>query len=148
MSAVTQPLSGRRYVSLSTFRKDGTPVATPVWLVGYEDGIAVWTGAATGKVKRLRRNPAVTVAPCTFRGRLLGEPVAGRARLLPAGDNARVQALIRRKYRLQGWLMTRRAQRRPDSTVSYAIMLLAAPDPAGGPGAAGAAGGSGAASER
>ena len=48
MSAVTQPLSGRRYVSLTTFRKDGTPVATPVWLVGYEDGIAVWTGAGTG----------------------------------------------------------------------------------------------------
>jgi PPOX class probable F420-dependent enzyme len=121
--AVTHPLSDTRYVSLTTFRKDGTPVATPVWLVGYEDGIAVWTGAGTGKVKRLRRNPAVTVAPCTFRGRLRGEAVDGRARLLSAEDNARVRALIRRKYRLQGWLITRRAERRPDSTVSYAISL-------------------------
>jgi PPOX class probable F420-dependent enzyme len=120
---VTHPLSGRRYVSLTTFRRDGTPVATPVWLVGYEDGIAVWTGARTGKVKRLRRDPAVTVAPCTFRGRLLGEPVAGRARLLSPEDNARVRASIRRKYRLQGWLVTWRAERRPDSTVSYAISL-------------------------
>jgi uncharacterized protein len=120
---VTHPLSGRRYVSLTTFRRDGTPVATPVWLVGYEDGIAVWTGAGTGKVKRLRRDPAVTVAPCTFRGRLLGEPVAGRARLLSSEDNARVRASIRKKYRLQGWLVTWRAERRPDSTVSYAIAL-------------------------
>jgi PPOX class probable F420-dependent enzyme len=120
---VTKPLSGRRYVSLTTFRKDGTPVATPVWLVGYEDGIAVWTGAGSGKVKRLRRDKAVTLAPCTIRGRVLGEAVAGRARLLSAEENARVRALIRRKYRLQGWLVTRRAERRPESTVSYAITL-------------------------
>ena len=120
---MTKTLSGQRYVSLTTFRKDGTPVATPVWLVGYEDGIAVWTGAGSGKVKRLRRNKAVTVAPCTIRGRVLGEAVAGHARLLSTEDNARVRALIRRKYRLQGWLVTRRAERRPDSTVSYAITL-------------------------
>ncbi len=120
---MTDSLGERRYVSLTTFRKDGTPVATPVWLVGYEDGVAVWTGAGTGKVKRLRRNPAVTLAPCTFRGRLLGQPVAGHARLLSPEDNARVRALIRQKYRLQGWLVTRRAERRPDSTVSYAITL-------------------------
>jgi PPOX class probable F420-dependent enzyme len=123
MSAVSHSLGSRRYVSLTTYRKDGTPVATPVWLVGYEDGIAIWTGAGSGKVKRLRRSKAVTVAPCTVRGRLLGEPVAGRARLLSAEDNARVRAMIRRKYRLQGWLVTLRAERRPDSTVSYAITL-------------------------
>jgi PPOX class probable F420-dependent enzyme len=123
---VTKPLSGRRYVSLTTFRKDGTPVASPVWLVGYEDGIAVWTGAGSGKVKRLRRDKAVTLAPCTIRGRVLGEAVAGSARLLSAEENARVRALIRRKYRLQGWLVTRRAERRPESTVSYAITLTEA----------------------
>jgi PPOX class probable F420-dependent enzyme len=120
---VTHSMDRHRYVSLTTYRKDGTPIATPVWLVGYEDGVAVWTNAATGKVKRLRRNPAVTVAPCTLRGRVTGEPVAGQARLLSAEDNARVRALIRRKYRLQGWLVTWRAERRPDSTVSYAITL-------------------------
>jgi PPOX class probable F420-dependent enzyme len=132
MSVVTQPLSAQRYVSLTTFRKDGTPVATPVWLVAWEDGIAVWTGAGSGKVKRLRRNRSVTVAPCTFRGRLLGDPVAARARLLPAEDNSRVLRLITRKYRLQGWLTTWRARRRPDSTVSYAITLAAGQEPADG----------------
>jgi uncharacterized protein len=126
MGVVTHPLSQRRYVSLSTFRRDGTPVATPVWLVAWEDGIAVWTGAGTGKVKRLRRNRSVTVAPCTFRGRLLGDPVTGQARPLTAEDNSRILSLITRKYRLQGWLLTRRARRRPASTVSYAISLDAA----------------------
>jgi PPOX class probable F420-dependent enzyme len=128
MSAVTHPLSQRRYVSLTTFRRDGTPVATPVWLVAWEDGIAVWTNAGTGKVKRLRRNRSVTVAPCTFRGRLLGDPIAGQARLLTADDNARVTSLIVRKYRVQGWLVTLRARRRPSSTVSYAVTLAAGPD--------------------
>jgi len=127
MSAVTHPLSKRRYVSLTTFRRDGTPVATPVWLVAWEDGIAVWTNAGTAKVKRLRRNRSVTVTPCTFRGRLLGDPIAGQARLLTAEDNARVMSLIVRKYRLQGWLLTLRARRRPSSTVSYAVALAAGP---------------------
>jgi len=128
MSAVTHPLSKRRYVSLTTFRRDGTPVATPVWLVAWEDGIAVWTNAGTAKVKRLRRNRSVTVAPCTVRGRLLGDPIAGQARRLSAEDNARILSLIRRKYRLQGWLVTLRARRRPASTVSYAVTLAPGPD--------------------
>lgn len=123
MTVVTHPLSRRRYVSLTTFRRDGTPVATPVWLVAWEDDIAVWTNAGSGKVKRLRRNPSVTVAPCTIRGRLLGDPVEGRARALTAEENSRILSLIRRKYRLQGWLVTLRARRRPDSTISYAITL-------------------------
>jgi uncharacterized protein len=123
---VTRPLDQQQYVSLTTYRKDGTPVATPVWLVSFEDGIAIWTNAKTGKVKRMRRNPAVTLAPCTVRGRVTGEPVAGQARLLSTEDNARVQALIRRKYWLTGWLVTWRARRRPDTTVSYAITVAAA----------------------
>jgi hypothetical protein len=68
------------------------------------------------------------VAPCTFRGRLLGDPIAGQARLLTADDNARVTSLIVRKYRVQGWLVTLRARRRPSSTVSYAVTLAAGPD--------------------
>ncbi len=123
---VTRPLSSQQYVSLTTYRKDGTPVATPVWVVGYENDVAIWTNAKSGKVKRMRRNPTVTLAPCTVRGRVTGEPVAGRARLLSTEDNARVQALIRRKYWLTGWLVTWRARRRPDSTVSYAITMSAA----------------------
>lgn len=117
-------LSGQRYISLTTFRRDGTPVATPVWLVRDGDRLAVWTNATAGKVKRIRREPSVTVAPCTVRGRLLGEPVPARARALPPDDTARIIAAIRKKYRFQGWLVTLRARRRPGSTVGIAIDLV------------------------
>jgi PPOX class probable F420-dependent enzyme len=116
-------LSAARYASVTTYRKDGTPVATPVWLVRDGDALAIWTNAKTGKVKRIRRNPAVTVAPCSMRGRLRGEPVPARAEALPVGDGARIRRLIRQKYGLQGWLITRRAERTPDSTICFRITL-------------------------
>lgn len=66
-----------RYVRLTTFRRDGTPVATPVWPVvdrteaGGRDGdLLVTTGAETGKATRLRHTPRVLVAPCDARGRV------------------------------------------------------------------------------
>jgi hypothetical protein len=120
-------LGDQRYASLTTFRKDGTPVATPIWVVRDGERLAVWTNAGTGKVKRIRRNPSVKIAACTVRGRLLGEPVEARARLLPDGETDRIMALIRKKYRIQGWLVTLRARRRPGSTLGIAI------EPATGP---------------
>jgi PPOX class probable F420-dependent enzyme len=71
-----------KYVLLTTYRKDGTAVSTPVWVVRYsDDALAVWTVTATAKVKRIRRNRGVTVAPCTFRGKPLGESVSARAEI-------------------------------------------------------------------
>jgi uncharacterized protein len=88
-----------RYLSLTTFRRDGRGVATPVWFV--QDGglILVQTGEQSGKVKRIRRNPAVTIARCTASGRVRGRPVPARACLLPATREARAEQLFRRKYR-------------------------------------------------
>lgn len=99
---MTGPRAGRfpgRYLSLATFRRDGTAVATPVWFA--QDGglLLVRTYERSGKVKRIRRNPSVTIAPCTATGRLRGQPVPARARLLSAGEAARAQALLARKYR-------------------------------------------------
>ncbi|MDT3399497.1 PPOX class F420-dependent oxidoreductase [Streptomyces sp. B1866] len=91
------------YVSLVTYRRDGTPVATAVWAAVDGDGLVVWTGAGSGKTKRLGRDPRVTVAPCDLRGRVApgegevrgtGQVVAGPA------DMARVCAALDRKY---GW---------------------------------------------
>ena len=88
-----------KYLSLATFRRDGTAVATPVWFA--QDGglLLVWTNEQTGKVKRIRRNPSVTIAPCTATGRLRGQPLPAQARLLPAGEASRAEALLARKYR-------------------------------------------------
>ncbi|MGW7413128.1 PPOX class F420-dependent oxidoreductase [Streptomyces sp. NPDC054863] len=95
-----------RYVSLTTFRKDGTPVATPVWVAGDGSALYVWTNADSWKVRRIRRNGSVTVAPCDVRGRLKpnAPTVEGRATVLDEEGLREVRRLIARKYTWQFWL--------------------------------------------
>ncbi|HKT03769.1 MAG TPA: PPOX class F420-dependent oxidoreductase [Rugosimonospora sp.] len=102
MDPAVDRLGAGSYVLLTTFRKNGTAVPTPLWVVADGEQFAVWTPAAAGKVKRIRRNPAVTVAPCDVRGRPQGDAVPATARLLDAAGTARVRALLRRKYGLIG----------------------------------------------
>ena len=68
-------LAAGQYVSLVTYRKDGTAVPTPVWVSRDGDKLLVWTQADSGKVKRIRNRGHVMVAPCDARGGLQGEPV-------------------------------------------------------------------------
>jgi PPOX class probable F420-dependent enzyme len=88
-----------KYISMTTYRRDGTAVATPVWFVQEGDRLLVRTGAASGKVKRIHRNPSVQVAACTARGRLRGQQVSGVARVLPGPEADAALGLITRKYR-------------------------------------------------
>jgi len=94
-------LGAQRYVSITTFRRDGTPVATPVWVIGHADLLYVWTGAQTGKAKRIRRNPDVTLAPCTGRGKVTGPPVKLRAQIVQAADRPEVWPKFLAKYGFQ-----------------------------------------------
>lgn len=118
-------LGASQYVSLTTYRKDGSAVATPLWVVRDGAALAVWTPTESWKVKRIRRDPRVSVAPCTFRGQLIGEPVAGRAELMTAAETERVRDLIRRKYGLYGrltiWASLRR--RGPQGTIGLRVLL-------------------------
>ena len=100
MSAVGA-LAGEKYISLTTFKQDGTPVATPVWVVS-DDGrrLLVWTGPNTWKVKRLRRNPRVVVSASDFRGRKRGESYEGMGWLLDIPLGSLVEPLLDRKYGL------------------------------------------------
>jgi uncharacterized protein len=77
-------LAGERYISLTTFKRDGTPVSTPVWVTS-DDGrrLLVWSATKAWKVRRLRRDARVLVAPSNFRGRERGRRLGGRARLIP-----------------------------------------------------------------
>jgi len=102
---VLDRLTGGKYLLVTTFRKDGTPVPTPVWVVRDGDAPAVWTPAVSGKVKRIRRDPQVEVAPCDFKGKPDGPPVTGRAEILDAAGSARVRALVRRRFGVTGWLV-------------------------------------------
>jgi PPOX class probable F420-dependent enzyme len=93
-------LEKHRYISLTTFRRDGRAVATPVWFALDGHRIIVGTDAASGKVKRIRANGRATVAPCDMRGKAKGHPLAAAGRLLPGSDDARALALLGRRYRL------------------------------------------------
>ncbi len=101
-SASFSALRGHHYVSLTTFRKTGRPVSTPVWFAGDDHVLYVWTNARSGKVKRLRNNPAVTLAPCTYNGRVLGPEQKAVALLLPESSPEAETAdrTLRAKY---GW---------------------------------------------
>ncbi|MFR9675695.1 PPOX class F420-dependent oxidoreductase [Streptomyces sp. TR06-5] len=96
-------LGDHEYVSLVTRRRTGAPVPTPVWIVRDGDELLVWTRSDSGKVKRLRNDPRVTLAPCDVRGRVAdaAPAAAGTARLLEdSAGLTRVRRAMARKY---GW---------------------------------------------
>ncbi|MBG0832506.1 PPOX class F420-dependent oxidoreductase [Planomonospora sp. ID67723] len=98
-------LAAEPYVSVSTFRKDGTAVATPVWAAPDGEALVIWTPVSAGKVKRIRNNPRVTLRACDLRGNARGGEAEGRAEILSAEETERVRALLRKKYGLQGRLV-------------------------------------------
>ena len=77
------PLFPGKYLSIISLKRNGAGVATPVWFVQQGGRLLVQTEADSGKVKRIRHNPQVLIAPCTATGRLLADPVPARAELLP-----------------------------------------------------------------
>lgn len=89
-----------KFVSLTTFRRSGAPVATTVWIAPDGDALVVTTGADTGKVRRLRRDPRVELRPCGRFGAVADDaPVAVGVGRVVAPD-ARSAAALRRKYGL------------------------------------------------
>ncbi|MFH8437464.1 PPOX class F420-dependent oxidoreductase [Streptomyces sp. NPDC018007] len=102
-----QDFARSEYVSLTTYRKSGAPVATPVW-AAVEDGVLyVWTRSDSWKVKRLRGNDKVVVTVCDVRGRIAdGAPSAeGTAKLLDEDGTRAVRKLLARKYTWKFWLV-------------------------------------------
>lgn len=91
-------LRGHRYCLLSTFRKTGEAVPTPVWF-GLADGKAyIRTEAGVGKVKRIRRESRVHIAPSTFRGKPLGPSMEGLARILAPDESDRAERALAANY--------------------------------------------------
>ena len=93
-------LDAAKYVSFTTYKKDGNPVSLPVWVVPFEGGYAFTTDHDAFKVKRVRRDSRATLAVCTFKGQVApGATVyQGTAVLLDGPDSKRVAALVRKKY--------------------------------------------------
>jgi PPOX class probable F420-dependent enzyme len=94
------PQISGKYLSVTSFKHDGTAVATPMWFVADDGRLLVETDAGSGKAKRIRHNPAVKIAPCTASGKLRGNPISARAEFLPEDERGQVEALIAHKYRV------------------------------------------------
>src|SRR5262249_41240016 len=88
-----------KYLSVTTFRRDGSPVATPVWFVRDCERLLAETDGASGKVRRLRHDPHVLIAPCRAMGTITGEQVDARIEILPDLERPRAERLLKRKYR-------------------------------------------------
>ena len=91
-------IAGQKYISLTTFRKSGVGVPTPVWFGEDNSSLYVMTRGTMGKSKRIRNNPKVQVAPCTMSGKVTGEQFSATARILPPEDHKRARAAINQKY--------------------------------------------------
>ena len=95
-------ISDEKYISSTTYRKSGTPVATPTWIVPLDgDRVGFWTSSRSGKYKRLRNNPTITIQPSDGRGRVKDgtTPVDGAVQLVTSGqDFDTIQSKVRAKY--------------------------------------------------
>jgi hypothetical protein len=101
MSKDFTPLQGHQFINLTTYRKNGQPVVTTVWFAHDGDCIVGTTMRQSGKIKRMRSNPIVSIAPSTATGQVLGESMQGIARVLPPEEEAAAKTALRNKYGAQ-----------------------------------------------
>jgi uncharacterized protein len=120
------PVEGS-FLSLTTYRRDGSAVPTTVWFVVEDGRVLVQTDENSGKVSRIRRSSHVVIAPCTYKGRVKGPAYEASARVLPADELDHVKRLIARKYRISllvirpiRWFQTRR---HPERTAEVALEI-------------------------
>lgn len=113
-----------QYVLLTTFRKDGTPVPTPLWAALDGQKLLIWTVTDSWKVKRIKRNPDVTLQACDMRGKPKGDTVVrGRAELLDSQGTDHVRSAIVKKYRVSGFFAVKASllRRGKSGTIGIAV---------------------------
>ncbi len=103
-SNAEQAISQEKYVSVATFRKSGGAVATATWIVPVDGGrVGLLTSSASGKIKRLRNNPRLTLQPSDVQGRVKAgtTPVTGTVELVTSGaDFEAITSTVKAKYGL------------------------------------------------
>ncbi|MEU3027471.1 PPOX class F420-dependent oxidoreductase [Streptomyces incarnatus] len=118
-------LAAGKYLLLTSFRRNGTPVATPVWVVRDGASLGVWTAAGSFKVTRIRNRADILAGPCDVRGNPTGDQLPATAEITDAATTARYRALIARKYGILGrlTLLGSRLRRGTDGTVGIRVTL-------------------------
>jgi|SRR5581483_6320983 len=96
--SVPPEIHGQKYVSLATYRNSGVAVHTPIWFAEENGRLYFMTSSKSGKYKRIRNNPNVSIAACTMRGKIIGPEFAATARILQAEEFQRARRLINAKY--------------------------------------------------
>ncbi|MFD3497764.1 PPOX class F420-dependent oxidoreductase [Streptomyces sp. NPDC058676] len=118
-------LGAGKYLLITSYRKNGTGVATPVWVVRDGDALGAWSAADAWKVKRIRARGDVLVGPCDVRGNPTGDQMPASAEIADAETTARYRRLIARKYGIVGrlTLLGSRLRRGLDGTVGIRVTL-------------------------
>ncbi|WP_182349130.1 PPOX class F420-dependent oxidoreductase [Tomitella gaofuii] len=104
MTTTLGGIGSAKYALLTTFRKDGSAVPTPLWAAMDDGELLMWTVTDSWKVRRIRHTPRVTVAACDVRGNARGPQVEAVAEVLDGAGTERARAVIARKYGVLGWI--------------------------------------------
>jgi len=130
--ASLEQFSGRRYINLETYKKNGEPKLTPVQSLEHNGVIYVRTDPATWKVKRIRKNPHVRIVPSDRNGKLMGRWVDGEARVLEGEENDGMLKVFRKEYGAVGYSMVglvarMRGERQMTTVISIKLQPEQAP---------------------
>lgn len=126
-------IADEKYVLITTFRKNGAAVPSPVWIVSLADGTAGFTTeASSGKIKRIRNNPKVTLQPCSMKGapKAGSAVVEATAEVLLGADAQATQDAVRRKYSVMTKLfkvseLWRKIRKKPEPETCAVRLTLA-----------------------
>ena len=134
-AAAFAALADETYVLLTTFRRSGVPVATPVWAAWHDGTLLVTTGPSTGKVKRIRNNSSVLLSPCTVSGAVdEGAPSITAVAEIATDDAslADLDAALDAKYGLKYRAIRAAGKIRRQTEPSVCIRLVPATEPTAG----------------
>ena len=124
MDSRLEQFADQKYINLETYRKDQTPVKTPVWFIINNDRIHITTKETTGKVKRLRNNQTARIAICSMKGDIKGDWVhVGLQRINEDNDVEKIVKLRKKKYGFSARLISMFTSQK-GKTVAYSIKLL------------------------
>ncbi|NKR25833.1 PPOX class F420-dependent oxidoreductase [Rhodococcus hoagii] len=123
MTATLSEIGAAKYVLLTTFKKDGSGVPTPLWAAMDGDRMLMWTESNSWKVKRIKNRSRVTVGVCDARGNPKGPQIDATAVVLDDAGTEETRDAIARKYGLIGWIAVKGSilRRGRKGTVGLAI---------------------------
>ena len=113
----------QKYLSLETYKRDNTPIQTPVWFVTYKEQFYITTKETTGKVKRLRNNQNARIAVCSMKGDIKSDWVdVGLEKIPEESDVEKIVKLRKKKYGFSARLISMFTSQK-GKTVAYSIAV-------------------------